>query len=174
MNRTSYIIAIALLVLPVLLIGKSEIITGEYSAYYEGIVRFTVSKYIEVDFGSGWITIYAMESFSPGETKTVILDYSPGSTYINVTENTNINVNIAIGIPDQGYIEMLGIDNAQFYRNSYSDLVSDITPPYYYVPESMIATISVPPRISSGTKSSTFIICVYDSEIQYYDACPAL
>jgi len=174
MNRTSYIIAIALLVLPVLLIGKSEIITGEYSAYYEGIIHFTVSKYIEVDFGSGWININTMESLRSGETKTVTLYYDSETTYINVTENTNINVGIAIGIPGQGYIESLGIDNTQFYKNSYSDLISSITPPYYYVPESMNATISVPLGTAPGTKSSTFIICVYDSDIQYYDACPAL
>lgn len=177
MNRAIFALAFALFILPILLIGRSEIITGENSVAYDAIIYFNVSKFIVVDFGPGWKELYASERIRPGEVKEVGINYNYDTTFIDIISDTNIPVNIAFGIYEDFFVnpflERLTIDGTDINRGEYKTLIA-FARGIVYRPSSISAVIHVPPGTPAGINSVPFIICVYDYAYSPYDVCPSL
>jgi len=164
---------LAIFLVPFLVVGRAEIVTGETAVTYEGTITFSVSTYIEVDFGPGWQNLAISKPIRPGTSGIYNVGFDPQSTYIRITSNTNVNVDIAFGVPSSNvYIQNITIGNEIVERGSYSKLAYNVAPGTTYAPSAISVGIDVPLGVAAGTHSESFTICVVISN--HIEYCPAL
>jgi len=167
---------LATLLVPFLVVGvsRAEVVTGDTAVTYQGTITFSVASYVEVDFGPGWNSLIVPGSIKPGTSGIFPVDFDPASTYINVASNTNVNVDIAFGVPTKNsFIQNLRIGPVRGTKGAYSILVNNVSSGFYYRPGPIEAEIVVPSGTRAGIWDESFIICVAISGyVNQY--CPAL
>jgi len=166
---------LAILLVPFLVIGRAEVVTGDTAVYTTGTVTFSVSTYIEVDFGPGWQNLKVIDPIRPGTFGPFPVEVDPSTTYINVTGNTNTNVDIVFGLPISSvYIQRI-FGPVIVEKGMYSAVLYNATPPVLYIPPPTIdVEINVPLGTRAGTYSDSFVICVLANGLSPYHVCPPL